>query len=836
MDSSRLFILLVIGAINLGLALVVFVRRPRERTNQAFAAAVLLIVLWLWAAFLSDQPSFWVSALFLNRLTLSLAIAMSVAIFHFVAVFPRPHARFVPARRTLLSVGGIAAVVTLLTSWTVSAVKVHPVGTDVVPGPLFWPLVAWFCIGLVMMALLVSDKMRHASEREKAQLKYVLVGYFLFSAVALLQGLLIPLFTGTYATSTLNTFATLILVGATAYAMIAHRFMDIRFVALRAVGYLGLLSAVTTLLVLASSALQSHLMSVIGIKPEMLFVGSSLLTLLLFQSLKPAVDRVTDRIFYRRAYDPDVLLRELGTAILSRLSQKELASLLAKRLASDMRLTFAAAVFWNEGTLEFASSSEGFDEAKAREFMSLGAEGLLVTDELDQGSDGAVRLAAAGVRVLLPFGPKPHWTGVVFLGSKQSGSTYSASDIHVLETIARETSVAARNAHLFHERNRRVAELTAINQLAASLEPLEDPGSMLKQALHLVMVAAHADSGSIMQLDDEKELLSVTASSGLQVGDAPGAAARRLGEGIAGWVAEHREPLLLVADTDPRFARELVREEVASAICVPIVYDDKVAGVLSLNRSKSRADLFGGGDLQFVIAYARQLAIALENTRLYDNLQRTFLGTISALAAAVDAKDPYTYGHASWVTRYAVAIAQMMVLEDAEVQTIRIASILHDIGKIGIDGSILRKPDQLTIEEIEEIKRHPAIGADILSELDFLGDAVPLVLFHHEQYGGGGYPSGISGAAIPLGARIIAVADAYDAMTSDRPYRVALTGEEARAELHKNSGTQFDPEVVEAFLGVLEVGEEAIRRSDGAIAPPRLLSAAAPADAMRTLI
>jgi putative nucleotidyltransferase with HDIG domain len=291
------------------------------------------------------------------------------------------------------------------------------------------------------------------------------------------------------------------------------------------------------------------------------------------------------------------------------------------------------------------------------------------------------------------------------------------------------------------------------------------------------------------------------------------------GQGVAGWVAEHRKPLLLVDDTDPRFARELKRLDVASAISAPIVYGDRIVGVINVNRKKSRAHLFSKDDLDFVVAFVRQLAIALENARLYIDLERTFLGTISALAAAVDAKDPYTYGHANWVTHYAVAIAECLRLEESEVQTIRIASILHDIGKIGIDGAILQKPDDLTTEEREVVRKHPAIGADILASLDFLSETVPLVLFHHEQYGGGGYPSGISGTAIPLGARIIAVADAYDAMTSDRPYRTALTGEEARRELRRNAGRQFDPSVVEAFLGFLEGSEEIHRHAESAVAP-----------------
>jgi putative nucleotidyltransferase with HDIG domain len=210
-----------------------------------------------------------------------------------------------------------------------------------------------------------------------------------------------------------------------------------------------------------------------------------------------------------------------------------------------------------------------------------------------------------------------------------------------------------------------------------------------------------------------------------------------------------------------------------------------------------------------VASFAGQLAVAIENARLYVDLENTFLGTIGALAAAVDAKDPYTYGHSSEVTEHTIAIAHRMGLSADEIEKLRIGALLHDIGKIGIDGAILNKPGRLTDEEFEIIKGHPDIAANILSSLEFLTEVVPLVRHHHEHYAGGGYPLGIAGEDIPLGARIIAVADAFNAMTSDRPYRTSLAHDVAIRELMKHSGTQFDPEVVRAFLRVAEVAASA---------------------------
>jgi HD-GYP domain-containing protein (c-di-GMP phosphodiesterase class II) len=161
-------------------------------------------------------------------------------------------------------------------------------------------------------------------------------------------------------------------------------------------------------------------------------------------------------------------------------------------------------------------------------------------------------------------------------------------------------------------------------------------------------------------------------------------------------------------------------------------------------------------------------------------------------------------GHSARVTQYAVAIAESMDLPLEEVEELRLAGILHDLGKIGVPDSILNKPGRLSDEEYSAIKMHPVLSMRIIEPLPHLGNIIPIIYHHHERYDGNGYMDGKSGNGIPLGARIIAVADSYEAMTSDRPYRKALSREEAVAEIARCSGTQFDPEVVKHFLALLD--------------------------------
>ncbi|HZU05887.1 MAG TPA: HD domain-containing phosphohydrolase [Chloroflexota bacterium] len=211
--------------------------------------------------------------------------------------------------------------------------------------------------------------------------------------------------------------------------------------------------------------------------------------------------------------------------------------------------------------------------------------------------------------------------------------------------------------------------------------------------------------------------------------------------------------------------------------------------------------VIAASQVQQLLAYARDLNQSLEHLRrVYSELERSYLATIEALAAALDARDSETEGHCQRVTGCTLIIAEAMGITGADLRALHYGAILHDIGKIGIPDAILRKPGELTEEEWALMRRHPELGERIISGIDFLRCAVPVVLYHHERWDGSGYPYGLRGEAIPLGARIFSVADAFDAMISNRPYRHGLSFEQARREIARGAGTQFDPAVVEAFL------------------------------------
>jgi HD-GYP domain-containing protein (c-di-GMP phosphodiesterase class II) len=244
------------------------------------------------------------------------------------------------------------------------------------------------------------------------------------------------------------------------------------------------------------------------------------------------------------------------------------------------------------------------------------------------------------------------------------------------------------------------------------------------------------------------------------------------------------------------------REKLAGLLAVPIMQRGRPIGVITIYTSKPRD--FSQDEIDLLSTFASQASIAIENAQLYANMKEQYLSMVMALAAAIEAKDSYTHGHSTKVMEYAVKIAIEMDMSEEEIETVRYAGLLHDIGKIGIKDVILTKKELLTPEEVDELHRHPEYGANIMERVELLKDIAPLTLYHHEKYDGTGYPLGLKGDQIPLGARILAVADTYDAMIADRPYRNAFPFDYVKKEMKKAAGTQLDPEIVKVFFEILK--------------------------------
>ncbi len=228
----------------------------------------------------------------------------------------------------------------------------------------------------------------------------------------------------------------------------------------------------------------------------------------------------------------------------------------------------------------------------------------------------------------------------------------------------------------------------------------------------------------------------------------------------------------------------------------PLEIQGEAYGLLGVNGNPHKFSLV---ELEIFCSLGSQAAIAMENANLYHKLHETFLHTVEALAEAINSRDPYTGGHTKRVSQYVMELATALKLPENTIESLRLAAILHDIGKIGIDDAILRKSGALSENELQRMKSHSEIGARILGFVDEMQDVIPGVQYHHEWFDGSGYPSGLRGEEIPISARIIAIADAFDALTTDRPYRKALNHKDAVQIMADTAGKHFDPDLFSIF-------------------------------------
>jgi len=343
----------------------------------------------------------------------------------------------------------------------------------------------------------------------------------------------------------------------------------------------------------------------------------------------------------------------------------------------------------------------------------------------------------------------------------------------------------------------RIQELEMLNGLGRCTESELDLDKLLQRCARLVAEELAVERASIILR--EGEWLTVKGCHGGDAAKLIGIR-KKLGEAVAGEVARSGKPVL-VANTgsDPRFSPHADWGYVTNSLaCVPIAYKGVNLGVICATDKQSGRP-FTRADVKLLSTIASQVAPAIENARLYRKLEQSTLSTVRTLVTALETKDPYLSGHARRVTWCALEIGKAIGLSQEDMLVGERAGQLHDLGKMGISDEILNKPGSLTRDEYELVKRHPVLGEQIIQPLEFLGDVRPVIRHHHERPDRRGYPDGQSGEEMDRLTKIIGVADAFDAMTSPRPYRPAKTIEQARREIASLRHKQFDAEAADVF-------------------------------------
>ncbi len=425
--------------------------------------------------------------------------------------------------------------------------------------------------------------------------------------------------------------------------------------------------------------------------------------------------------------------------------------------------------------------------------------------------------AKSDVRFLLPLGAGQKPVAALVVGGKKDGSPFTNEERRLLRYLQTSLELALE-CYLLSERavgeppgakkkiERKLMEMETLFTVSRGLAEALETEKMLPTFL---MMATGQFS------TDRAVILLYTAGGGFEARAARGIdddALPKLAlppEGLAELIAAQTGPALV--DTLARTLEGRDRRQIQPfldegfAALAPMRFKNSLIGIVGLGAKISGRD-FEADELRLLGALVDLAAVSIETARLLEKTRKNYAGLVRALISAIEAKDKFTRGHTERVTRYAAVLADEAGLDEDRRQNLLFGAVLHDVGYLGVPEEILRMPDGITEEQLAELRRHPLIGVNILKDIPFLKKAADAVRHHHENYDGSGYPDGLAGDDIPLIARIVAVVDTFDAITTDRRYRKANSKEEAVEEIRKNRGKQFDPAIADAFIRLVENG------------------------------
>lgn len=401
--------------------------------------------------------------------------------------------------------------------------------------------------------------------------------------------------------------------------------------------------------------------------------------------------------------------------------------------------------------------------------------------------------------IALPLMIRDNFLGIIMCWDKYRNNVFTNSVVKFLKIMAGQSAIAIYNARLFEQLNRAINDLTLLYQIEYHISSILSIEELLKTAVNLIDSAIGDLITTIFIPDEKNEKLEIKAITP-NVKIKPGFESVPLYRGIVGEAMKTKR-LIYVADVekDERYVSAI--DDVNSELAIPLISGTKILGVIDFqSKLKNRFDLM---TIDLLDDIAHRITTFLENAILYEKIEKSYTETIKALVLAMEVKDSYTRGHSERVTELAMKLADKIGIADGRKKLLYWASLLHDIGKIGISEAILNKPGTLDEFEFSEIKRHPVEGAKMLEQIEGLNGIVPIIKHHHENYDGTGYPDNLKGDEIPLESRILAVCDVYDAMTTIRSYRKPFSNEGAMETILSFSGTRLDPDIVKEFLTMM---------------------------------
>jgi putative nucleotidyltransferase with HDIG domain len=627
-------------------------------------------------------------------------------------------------------------------------------------------------------------------------------------------------------------------------AILRHHLLDISLVMRK-----GVLYTIPTVFIGATYFLV--LQGVLQLLPKMNNLGlflislvAAILTAMIVQPLLNKLQTWIDRIFFREKFDASLMLERISHTVAHVLDLESITQLILDEISNTLHIGTAAFLIKNQDSGDYVlTAQKGFPEGINFRFklghaiirlMSsvekpLTRQQILVQlrqKKVDNDVLNEIKIIAGELYV--PLQVKGDLVGILVLGLKLSELTYTEDDQLTIMTLANQTAVAVENARLFSAEQSRREELDALYELTRQLVVTNDVADVIQNTTRHVVVNAHVTFARILTPDGAGgfycpaayPIRSIEYDLGIMRFEPIAALPFYL------QALQQHEPLFLQRE-DARLnpaARSALMLDLAHTIYIsPLKVGGEVLGLLVLGeRRESNREPFDSNKLRMVSAIADQAANALQRANMHEQMETTFLETVLALANAMDARDTDTQNHSRVLRELAGVLAEEIGCSEEEIWAVRWAALLHDIGKIGVPDEILKKEGALDPHEWAQMKQHPEIGARIVAPVKKLENVAPLIQAHHEYYNGTGYPQGLKGEQIPLGARILTIVDAFSAMTDPkRLYYTARTREDAVRELRSRKGIQFDPALVEVFVDLMERGKFPILNMDRIVTPDK---------------
>ncbi len=627
------------------------------------------------------------------------------------------------------------------------------------------------------------------------------------------------------------------------YAILKHQLLDIKVVVRKSIIYFipTMMVGVTYYLVI------TIVLRVLHATTSGQFLMTSLIlsifAALVLQPFRDSLQNWIDRYFFRERFNVIRMIQRVSEAASSVIDLEQLSRMIIDEITLTIHIDRAVlflrqngrknfVIYYQSGMKLSPRTTIAGDNPLIKQLSSQNSvlnQQNLLTDTKFRSVWGEERdlLITMDANIYIPLIAKGELLGFIALGPKRSEQSYSSEEKQILLSLSNQIAVAVQNAQLYSTAQqeltqRREAEqrlqmqikrLSALQNINMAITTNIDLQIPLYLLLEQVTDQLGVDAADVLLMDEENQQLFFVAGRGFQT-DALKYTKLNIGEGLAGHAAEIMNVVhinnLGAEETSLKQSPLLVGEGFVSYYGVPLISKGKVQGVLELfHRSLLSPDAEWNS---FLNTLTSETAIAVDNALLFRDLEKSNLDlavayetTLEGWARTLELRDRETQGHSQRVLDMTLRLARKLGFTDEEIIHVQRGALLHDIGKMGVPDHVLLKEGPLNDEEWEIMRKHPVYAYDMLSTIPFLRKAIDIPYCHHEKWDGTGYPRGLKGEEIPLSARIFAVADIWDALLSDRPYRPAWTEKDALTYIKEQTGKHFDPAVVDAFLEILNV-------------------------------